>query len=117
LYGAATYLCLTNSDGDVHCSFVIGKSRLSPLRQITIPRLKLSAAVVAKRLDRMVTKEIGIPVDQPIFWTDSSCVLGYITNEVLLPYKKSLHLLNGCTLALKRTQLKMRRMASQLKPC
>ena len=80
-YGAVTYLRLTNSKGDVYCSFVIGKSRLSPLKQLTIPRLELSAAVVATRLDRMVTKEIGIPVDQSIFWTDSTCVLGYIANE------------------------------------
>lgn len=46
-----------------------------------IPRLELSAAVLAMRLDRMVMKEIGIPVDQSIFWTDSTCVLGYIANE------------------------------------
>ena len=80
-YGAVTYLRLTNSKGDVYCSFIIGKSRLSPLKQLTIPRLELSAAVVATRLDRMVMKEIGIPVDQSIFWTDSTCVLGYIANE------------------------------------
>ena len=80
-YGAVTYLRLTNSEGDVHCSFIIGKSRLSPLKQLTIPRLELSAAVVATRLDRMVMKEIGITVDQSIFWTDSTCVLGYIANE------------------------------------
>ena len=48
---------------------------------MTIPRLELSAAVVATRLDRMVMKEIGIPVDQSIFWTDSTCVLGYIAND------------------------------------
>ena len=29
----------------------------------------------------MVSKEIGIPVDQSIFWTDSTCVLGYIANK------------------------------------
>ncbi|XP_068716993.1 uncharacterized protein [Montipora capricornis] len=80
-YGAVTYLRLANSKGDVHCSFIIGKSRLSPLKQLTIPRLELSAAVVATRLDRMVSKEIGIPVDQSIFWTDSTCVLGYIANK------------------------------------
>ena len=80
-YGAVTYLHLTNSKGDVHCSFIIGKSRLSPLKQLTIPRLELSAAVVATRLDRMVMKEIGMPVDQSIFWTDSTCVLGYIAND------------------------------------
>ena len=80
-YGAVTYLRLTNSKGDVHCSFIIGKSRLSPLKQLTIPRLELSAAVVATRLDRMAMKEIGIPVNKSIFWTDSTCVLGYIANE------------------------------------
>jgi len=29
----------------------------------------------------MFRKEIGAPVDQSIFWTDSTCVLGYIANE------------------------------------
>lgn len=50
-YGTVTYLCLTNSKDDLHCSFIIGKSRLSPLKQLTIPRLELSAAIVAMRLD------------------------------------------------------------------
>ena len=75
-YGAVTYLCLTNSKGDVYCSFIIGKTRLSLLKQLTIPHLKLSA-----ELDRMIMKEIGLPVDQSIFWTDSTYVLGYIANE------------------------------------
>ena len=38
-YGAVSYLRLVNSDGQVHCSFLIGKSRLAPLKQTTIPRL------------------------------------------------------------------------------
>ena len=80
-YGAVTYLQVTNPEGDVHCSFVIGKSRLSPLKQLTIPRLELSAAVVATRLDKMVRKEIGIPISESIFWTYSTCFLGYIANE------------------------------------
>ena len=80
-YGAVTYFRVTNTNGEVHCSFLIGKSRLSPLKQLTIPRLELSAAVVATRLDKMLRKEIGIPIDQSIFWTDSTCVLGYVTNE------------------------------------
>ena len=59
---------LTNIKGDIHCSFIIGKSRLSPLKQLTIPPLEISAAVVATRLqDRMIMKEIGISVDQSIF--------------------------------------------------
>ena len=29
----------------------------------------------------MLRKEIGVPVDQSIFWRDSTCVLGYIANQ------------------------------------
>ena len=80
-YGTVTYLRVTNPEDGVHCSFVIGKSRLYLLKHLTIPCLKLSAAVAATRLDKMVRKEIGIPISESIFWTDSTCVLGYIASE------------------------------------
>jgi hypothetical protein len=72
---------LVNERGNIHVSFVIGKARLAPLKVVTIPRLKLSAAVVATRLDKMVRNEIEISIDASIFWTDSTTVLGYILNE------------------------------------
>jgi hypothetical protein len=40
-YGAVTYLRILNQRGDIHCCFLIGKSRLAPLKAITIPRLEL----------------------------------------------------------------------------
>ena len=80
-YGAVSYLRITNTRGDIYCSFLIGKSRLSPLKQLTIPRLELCAAVVATRLEKMVRREIDMQVNQSVFWTDSACVLGYISNE------------------------------------
>ena len=80
-YGAVSYLRVTNGQGDIHCSFLIGKARLSTLKQLTIPRLELSAAVVAARLDRMLRQEIDMQVDESVFWTDGSCVLGYISND------------------------------------
>ena len=36
---------------------------------------------MSTRLDKMIKKEIGIPINQSIFWMDSTCVLGYIANE------------------------------------
>ena len=59
----------------------MGKSRLSPLKLLTIPRLELSAAVVAARLDKSIRTETDIQVDESVFWTDSTYVLGYIRNE------------------------------------
>ena len=37
-YGAVAYLRVVNSSGDVYCSFLIGKSRQTPKKLVTIPR-------------------------------------------------------------------------------
>ena len=57
-YGAVSYLRIVNTRGDIHCSFVLGKSRLAPLKPTTIPRMELSAAVVATRLEKMIQEEL-----------------------------------------------------------
>lgn len=79
--GAVSYHCITNVQGLIHCSFVLGKSPLPPLKLLTIPRLELSAAVVAARLNKIVRTETDIAVDESVFWTDSTCVLGYLRNK------------------------------------
>ena len=80
-YGAVTYLRLADHQGNVSCSFVMGKARLAPLKSITVPRMELSAAVLATRLDKITREELSLPVDQSFFWTDSTCVLRYIEND------------------------------------
>ena len=80
-YGAASYLRVEDNEGNVKCSFVMGKARLAPIKPLTIPRMELSAAVVATKLDRICRQELSIPIDQSKFWTDSTCVLRYIENQ------------------------------------
>ena len=80
-YGAVSYLRQINANGNVHCSLIMAKSRLAPLKAVTIPRMELSAAVLATRLDRMIKQEVTIPIDSSTFWTDSTCVLRYIENK------------------------------------
>ena len=53
-YGAVSYLWLVNSQGNVHCCFVL----LAPLKPVTIPRMELSAIVLSTRLDRMIREEL-----------------------------------------------------------
>ena len=77
-YGSVSYLRAVNSEGNVHCSLLLGKSRLAPIRQMTIPRLELSAAVVALRMDRMLSRELSLDIQDSVFWTDSMIVLQYI---------------------------------------
>lgn len=79
-YGTVSYLRLENFNGAVHCSFIIGKSRVTPLKQTTIPRLELTAATVAVRTDKMLKSELEIPIDETNVWTGSMAVIRYIRN-------------------------------------
>ena len=79
--GAVSYLRITNKDDIVHCTFVMSESRLSPLKTVTIPRLGLSAAVVATRLSSMIQRELDMKIDNTFFWTNSTCVLSYLANQ------------------------------------
>ena len=79
--GQCSYLRLVNEDDCIHCAFVMGKSRVAPLKSVTIPRLELTAAVCCVRISEQIHRELDYPVDQDFFWTDSKVVLGYINNE------------------------------------
>ena len=52
-------------------SFVMGISRLAPIKETSIPRLELSAAVTAVKLAHMAKMELSevIPVE---YYTDST---------------------------------------------
>ncbi|XP_042220079.1 uncharacterized protein LOC121864931 [Homarus americanus] len=79
-YAVVTYLRTVDNEGDARCSFVCGKARLAPLKQLTVPRLELCAAVLATRADQAIKREIGVPLEESLFWTDSMIVVKYIAN-------------------------------------
>ena len=62
-YGAVSYLWLVNSQGNVHCCFVL----LAPLKPVTIPRMELSAIVLSTRLDRMIREELEYRIEESFF--------------------------------------------------
>ena len=45
-YGQASYLQLVSQDNQIHCSLLIGKSRVTPAKYVPIPRLELTAATL-----------------------------------------------------------------------
>ena len=81
-YGQCSYLRLVDNDKRVHCAFVMGKARVTPLKIVTIPRLELTAAVVSVRISNLLKRELTLQQHvSEFFWTDSKVVLGYIANE------------------------------------
>ena len=81
-YGQCSYLQLMDDHNQISVSFLMGKSRVAPLKQITIPRMELTAAVTSIKVSNLLHEELMfVPDLEHIFWTDSQVVLGYISNE------------------------------------
>ena len=80
-YGHCSYVRLVDDTNKVHCAFVMGKSRVAPLKPITIPRLELTAAVTSVRISQQIHRKLEYQIDEDFYWTDSKVVLGYISNE------------------------------------
>ena len=79
-FGPVAYLRFSYKDNTHSCSLVTSKSKLAPLKTITLPRLELNAAVTAVRLFQNIIFDIDLPVERTIFWSDSTLVLQYINN-------------------------------------
>ena len=80
-YGQCSYLRLTDSRDRIHCSFAMGKTRVAPLKPVTIPRLELTAAVVASKIGCVLRKELECKEVKKTYWTDSRTVVGYVNND------------------------------------
>lgn len=56
-------------------NLVFSKTRLAPMKDMTIPRLELLAAVIGVRCIRFVEDELRIEIVQKHIWLDSQCLL------------------------------------------
>ncbi|XP_047499508.1 uncharacterized protein LOC125045957 [Penaeus chinensis] len=79
-YSVAIYARFQYSDQSIESNLVVGKSRVAPLKKITIPRMELTAATLAVKLSNVVSKELGFHYENKFFWTDSTSVLQCIAN-------------------------------------
>ncbi|XP_070066933.1 uncharacterized protein [Drosophila virilis] len=57
-YAAVVFL-RAELDGQVHCSLVASKTRVAPLKPVSIPRMELMAAVLGLRLAKCIQKEMS----------------------------------------------------------
>ena len=78
-YGAVIYLKVIGPTG-VYVNLLMGKSRVAPLKVVSIPRLELTAATLAAKLSRFVMEELDAADLTVWFWTDSMTVLRYLRN-------------------------------------
>ncbi|XP_055612618.1 uncharacterized protein LOC129759241, partial [Uranotaenia lowii] len=77
-YGACVYARSLNNDGKINVSLLASKSRVAPLKKVTLPRLELCAANVAAELHSKVLKALRLSISASFFWSDSTVTLQWI---------------------------------------
>ena len=80
-YACCFYLRSVNIHGQIHVSLVCGKSRLAPIKPMSIPRLELQAAYMAANMEIVVREQLSeLSLCPTTFWSDSQIVIAYIRN-------------------------------------
>ena len=77
-YSAAVNIRHEYSDGSITARLIGSKTRLSPLKAMSIPRLELMGAVIGLRLTTQISSALEIPMPQATFWVDSMNVVFWI---------------------------------------
>ena len=77
-YSACIYLVAENK-----ASFVISKTRVRPLKIVSLPRLELLGALIGTRLAKMTLESLKEQI-RIYYWCDSKIVVGWVKTQ---PYK------------------------------
>lgn len=77
-YGATIYTCCVKNDGTRMPRLLCAKSRVAPLKSMSIPRLELLSAVLLAQLSDKVSAACQISKEDWYFWSDSMVVLSWI---------------------------------------
>lgn len=80
-YAAVVYARVTDRDGNVHVSLVTSKTRVAPIKQVSIPRLELCGAVLLAKLLSEVAEILSVPKHHLHAWTDSTIVLAWLSSH------------------------------------
>lgn len=80
-YGSVAYMRTVYDQKQVHISFVLTRSHIAPKKQLSMPRLELSAALIGAQLASVLQAELTLPIGQVILWSDSTTVLHWLKTE------------------------------------
>jgi len=79
-YGAVIYVKCSHPNGEITVRQVLAKTRVAPLKKVTLPRLELSAAHLLAQLIKYCCTILQdkIKVSQCVLWCDSSVTLTWL---------------------------------------
>lgn len=80
-YASVVYCRIINFDGTITTKLLAARTRVAPVKSVSLPRLELCGAVLLSKLLKHVAKAMRIPANQVYAWTDSSIVLSWLCGE------------------------------------
>lgn len=78
-YGACAYVRTYDDNSEVTVKLLCAKSKLAPLKSLTIPRLELCGALVGAKLYNKIIESLRLKFTNVHFWTDSTIVIGWLS--------------------------------------
>ena len=80
-YAGVVYLRLVNTKGHVYTSLVTAKTKVAPIKKLTIPRLELCGARLLAQLLHHCQTVFEFPVENVFALTDSTIALNWISGN------------------------------------
>lgn len=81
-YGACAYVRSirynASNEPEVTVRLLCAKSKVAPVKPVSIPRLELCGALVGARLYKKITNSLRLNFNSIHFWTDSTIVIGWL---------------------------------------
>ncbi|XP_055604521.1 uncharacterized protein LOC129752777 [Uranotaenia lowii] len=68
-------------EGVPKCAIIAAKTKVAPLKPLSIPRLELQAAVEGSRLIERITNALTLPISRRFIWSDSTTVLAWLRSD------------------------------------
>ena len=59
----------------------MGKCKVAPIKQMSVPKMELEAAVIGLRLLQLIQREMTLTIDQYFLWSDSQVDLDGIASN------------------------------------
>ncbi|XP_063994494.1 uncharacterized protein LOC135172057 [Diachasmimorpha longicaudata] len=79
--GASVYLRSWSASSGVNVNLVCAKTKVAPLKKMTIPRLELTAAVMVTNLMAYVQRALELDDAELYSWSDSSVAIAWINGD------------------------------------
>jgi len=80
-YEACLYLRSVNQQREVTTKLLCSKSRVAPVKKVTLPRLELCGALLLAQLIQKTVPALNLKTDRILLWTDSTIVFSWLATS------------------------------------